>query len=85
VAYVIDEAGTFETRVNQDMVELGELDEADLALLQRLIREHEEKTRESAGRRILVQWESFRPCSGRSRRRAPRSWWPPRETPTCSR
>ena len=44
VAYVIDEAGTFESRVNHDMVELGDLDEQDVELLQRLIREHEEKT-----------------------------------------
>jgi len=61
VAYVIDEAGTFETRVNKDMVELGELDEVDLALLQRLIREHEEKTASPRARRILVQWDQFVP------------------------
>ncbi len=61
VAYVIDEAGTFESRVNKDMVELPALDDADLALLQRLIREHEEKTASPRARRILVQWEQFVP------------------------
>jgi glutamate synthase (ferredoxin) len=61
VAYVIDEAGTFETRVNQDMAELSELDDADVALLQRLIREHEEKTASPRARRILVQWDQFLP------------------------
>jgi len=61
VAYVIDEAGTFETRVNKDMVELSPLDEADLTLLQRLIREHEEKTASPRARTILVQWEQFMP------------------------
>ena len=61
VAYVIDEAGTFETRVNKDMVELAALDDVDLALLQRLIREHEEKTASPRARRILVQWEQFVP------------------------
>jgi glutamate synthase domain-containing protein 3 len=61
VAYVIDEAGTFESRVNKDMVELADLDEGDLALLQRLIREHEEKTASPRARRILVQWEQFVP------------------------
>jgi glutamate synthase domain-containing protein 3 len=61
VAYVVDEAGTFESRVNKDMVELAELDESDLALLQRLIREHEEKTASPRARRILVQWEQFVP------------------------
>jgi glutamate synthase domain-containing protein 3 len=43
------------------MVELPPLDEADLALLQRLIREHEEKTASPRARRILVQWEQFAP------------------------
>jgi glutamate synthase domain-containing protein 2/glutamate synthase domain-containing protein 1/glutamate synthase domain-containing protein 3 len=61
VAYVVDEAGTFESRVNKDMVELPALDDADLALLQRLIREHEEKTASPRARRILVQWEQFVP------------------------
>jgi glutamate synthase domain-containing protein 3 len=61
VAYVIDEAGTFESRVNKDMVELGTLDDTDLTLLQRLIREHEEKTASPRARRILVQWEQFVP------------------------
>jgi glutamate synthase (ferredoxin) len=61
VAYVVDEAGTFESRVNKDMVELSALDDADLAVLQRLIREHEEKTASPRARRILVQWDQFVP------------------------
>jgi glutamate synthase domain-containing protein 3 len=61
VAYVVDEAGTFESRVNKDMVELSTLDDADLRLLQRLIREHEEKTASPRARRILVQWDQFVP------------------------
>jgi glutamate synthase (ferredoxin) len=61
VAYVVDEAGTFESRVNTDMVEISALDDADLALLQRLIREHEEKTASPRARRILVQWDQFVP------------------------
>jgi glutamate synthase (NADPH/NADH) large chain/glutamate synthase (ferredoxin) len=61
VAYVMDEAGTFESRVNHDMVELGPLDDVDVALLQRLIREHEEKTASPRARTILVQWEQFLP------------------------
>ena len=69
VAYVIDEAGTFETRVNRDMVELSALDETDLALLHRLVREHEEKTASPRARRILVQWDQFVPLF---RRVAPR-------------
>jgi glutamate synthase (ferredoxin) len=61
VAYVVDEAGTFESRVNRDMVETSALDDADLAELQRLIREHEEKTASPRARRILVQWDQFVP------------------------
>jgi glutamate synthase domain-containing protein 3 len=61
VAYVIDEAGTFESRVNPDMVEVASLDSADSDLLQRLVREHEEKTASPRARRILVQWEQFVP------------------------
>ncbi len=61
VAYVLDEAGTFGNRLNQDMVELIDLDEHDLALLQRLVREHEERTSSPRARTILVQWETFLP------------------------
>src|SRR5690349_17436646 len=61
VAYVVDEAGTFDSRVNRDMVEVAPLDEADLPLLHRLVREHEEKTASPRARRILVQWEQFVP------------------------
>jgi glutamate synthase (ferredoxin) len=61
VAYVLDEAGTFDSRVNRDMVEAGPLDQEDVELLQRLIREHEEKTVSPRARTILVRWDEFRP------------------------
>jgi len=61
VAYVVDEAVTFGTRVNQDMVEVAELDDTDSLVLQRLIREHEEKTASPRARRILVHWDQFLP------------------------
>ena len=61
LAYVMDEAGTFESRVNKDMVDLGALDDADFALLRRLVREHEEKTASARARRILVHWDEFAP------------------------
>jgi glutamate synthase (ferredoxin) len=57
VAYVVDESGTFESRVNPDMVELAELEDQDAALLYRLVREHEERTASPRARRLLVQWE----------------------------
>jgi glutamate synthase (ferredoxin) len=61
VAYVIDEAGTLESRINPDMVELAPLEEGDAKLLHRLVREHEEKTASARARTILVQWEIFLP------------------------
>jgi glutamate synthase (ferredoxin) len=61
VAYVIDETGTFSSRVNHDMVELAGLDAEDVELLQKLIREHEEKTVSVRARNILVRWDEYLP------------------------
>jgi glutamate synthase (NADPH/NADH) large chain/glutamate synthase (ferredoxin) len=61
VAYVLDEAGTFGGRINHDMVEPKDLDQRDVELLHRLVREHEERTSSPRARTILVQWESFLP------------------------
>ena len=61
VAYVLDEAGTFGSRINRDLVELTDLDERDVELLHRLVREHEERSASPRARTILVQWESFLP------------------------
>jgi glutamate synthase domain-containing protein 3 len=57
----MDEAGTFDTGVNRDMVEPGPLEEQDLALVRQLVREHEEKTASPRARRILVHWDQFAP------------------------
>ena len=61
VAYVLDETASLEARVNTDMVEVAALDETDVDLLQRLVREHEEKTASPRARTILVQWEDYLP------------------------
>jgi glutamate synthase domain-containing protein 3 len=61
VAYVIDETGTFSTRVNHDMVELGDLDTEDVELVRKLIHEHEEKTVSARARTILVRWDEYLP------------------------
>jgi len=58
---VLDEAGTFGSRINRDLVELTDLDACDVELLHRLVREHEERTASVRARTILVQWESFLP------------------------
>jgi glutamate synthase domain-containing protein 3 len=59
LAYVLDEAGTFPSRLNSDMVELGQLDGEDIELLRKLIREHEEKTVSARARNILVRWDEY--------------------------
>jgi glutamate synthase (ferredoxin) len=61
VAYVLDEVGTLQSRVNRDMVEVTDLDAPDVEVLQRLIREHEEKTVSPRARTILVQWAEYLP------------------------
>jgi glutamate synthase (ferredoxin) len=61
VAYVIDETGTFSTRVNHDMVELADLDAEDVELVRKLIHEHEEKTVSARARTILVRWGDYLP------------------------
>ncbi len=60
LAYVLDEAGTFASRLNGDMVELSELDAEDVDLLRKLIHEHEEKTVSTRARNLLVRWEEYR-------------------------
>jgi glutamate synthase domain-containing protein 3 len=61
VAYVMDEAGTFSRRVNPEMVEVSAIDAEDAELLQKLIREHEEKTVSARARNVLVRWEEYLP------------------------
>jgi glutamate synthase domain-containing protein 3 len=61
VGYVLDENGTFHNRLNSDMVELSRLDDEDVEVLRRLIREHEEKTVSARARNILVRWDEYLP------------------------
>ncbi len=70
LAYVLDEAGTFHSRVNGDMVALETLEEEDEQLLHRLIHAHEEKTASPRARNLLVEWDAVR---GLFRRIAPRN------------
>jgi glutamate synthase (ferredoxin) len=61
LGYVLDEAGTFESRINRELVDPAGLDEVDLELLHKLVREHEEKTVSARARNLLVRWEEFAP------------------------
>jgi len=61
LAYVIDETGTFASRVNHELVEVGDLQAEDAEVLRRLIHEHEEKTVSPRARTVLVQWDDYLP------------------------
>ncbi len=61
VAYVLDETGTFASRLNGDMVELSQVEDEDVELLRKLIHEHEEKTVSARARNILVRWDEYLP------------------------
>jgi glutamate synthase domain-containing protein 2/glutamate synthase domain-containing protein 1/glutamate synthase domain-containing protein 3 len=57
VAWVLDEDGTFGTRVNKGMVELDELDERDLATVRGLIQRHYDYTHSAVAWRLLSGWK----------------------------
>jgi glutamate synthase domain-containing protein 3 len=47
--------------VNYELVKLDDLDDLDIEVLRRLVREHEEKTVSPRARNILVRWNEFLP------------------------
>ena len=55
IAYVLDEEGDFETRVNPETVDLDPMDAQDLERVQRLVRRHFQYTRSRARRRRAAQ------------------------------
>jgi glutamate synthase (ferredoxin) len=62
VAYVLDEAGDFALRVNQQSVTLERLeDRAEIEELRQSIQRHAEFTRSRRAWRLLVLWEDFAP------------------------
>ncbi len=58
VAYVHDPDGTFEQRVNLEMVELDPLEDDDRAELQRLVRQHFVETGSAVADRLLGRWSA---------------------------
>ena len=57
VAYVLDEDGSFERRLNKGMVELDPLDEKDTATVKALIQRHFEYTHSAVAWRLLSGWK----------------------------
>jgi glutamate synthase (ferredoxin) len=62
IAYVLDQAGDFHTRCNQEMVYLEKLeDEAEIAEVQAMIRRHADYTNSDLAWRVLAQWQELVP------------------------
>jgi glutamate synthase domain-containing protein 2/glutamate synthase domain-containing protein 1/glutamate synthase domain-containing protein 3 len=61
LAFVLDEDGTFATRVNPTMRDqLEPLSESDAIEVHALVSEHVERTGSSVGQRVLDEWETLR-------------------------
>ena len=61
-AYVLDEDGSFPRRCNQEMVDLEPVAEKEeMAMLQKLVREHFERTGSERARRVLQAWDEMVP------------------------
>jgi glutamate synthase domain-containing protein 3 len=59
-AYILDEAGTFASLCNPDMVDLEAVEaELDKANLRRLIEQHYEHTGSANAARVLANWEGL--------------------------
>jgi glutamate synthase (ferredoxin) len=61
VAYVLDEAGDFGKRCNQQMVGLEKLEAEDAAELKAIIEEHAINTKSTRAAQVLSAWDSFVP------------------------
>jgi glutamate synthase (NADPH) large chain len=56
IAYVYDPGDVFTAKLNREMVQLQQLDDADLAFLATTIERHVQHTDSTVGRRILDNW-----------------------------
>ena len=61
IAYVLDEAGDFISKVNNHEVDFDPLDESDVEILQRSLRRHFQYTRSKKADEILRKWDKFAP------------------------
>jgi glutamate synthase (NADPH/NADH) large chain len=71
IAYVLDEDGTFPTRVNPEMVDLDPLDDADREFLHERVERHLAETDSAVARRLLDDWDA---TLGRFRKIMPRDY-----------
>ncbi|MGI9603123.1 MAG: glutamate synthase-related protein, partial [Acidimicrobiales bacterium] len=56
IAYVLDDNGTFDSRVNHEMVDLGPLDDDDVTFVRDAIERHQKETDSAVAGRLLADW-----------------------------
>jgi glutamate synthase (ferredoxin) len=62
IAYVLDEIGSFKTKVNPEMVKtFGLEDEEEIALVKAMIKKHAEYTHSDRAAQVLANWEAMVP------------------------
>ena len=61
IAYILDEAGDFATRCNQQMVALEKMDEAEAEEVRQLIKRHADYTKSQKAFKVLALWEEMLP------------------------
>ena len=61
VAYVLDEAGDFATRCNNEMCDIEPLDAEDIDKIRKAIEKHVEYTKSQKGQKVLANWEELLP------------------------
>src|SRR5439155_1530628 len=61
IAYVLDNEGDFETRVNPETIELDPMSAEDLDRLQRMVRRHFQYTRSKRADEVLRKWDAYAP------------------------
>ena len=59
IAYVLDEAGDFSIRCNQDMVDLEPLNSDDAEEVKEMVERHVEYTGSDKGEKVLANWDSI--------------------------
>jgi glutamate synthase domain-containing protein 3 len=61
IAYVLDEDGTFRSRINNTLLDLDPLDDDDVEYIQRMLRSHFQHTRSKRADDVLRKWDKVGP------------------------
>jgi glutamate synthase (ferredoxin) len=61
VAYILDEAGDFASRCNNEMADVEPLDAEDIDKIRKAIKKHVHYTKSEKGQKVLANWEEMLP------------------------